>query len=69
MPDVAANAFPIVFGDINSAYRIYDRIGLTLLRDPFTQATNGIIRFHARRRVGGDVVLAEAILKLKIATS
>jgi HK97 family phage major capsid protein len=69
MPSVAANAFPIVFGDFNSAYRIYDRIGMTLLRDPFTQATNGLVRFHARRRVGGDVVLPEAILKLKIATS
>lgn len=69
MPDIAANAFPIVFGNFNSAYRIYDRVGLTLLRDPFTQATNGLVRFHARRRVGGDVVLPEAILKLKIATS
>ena len=69
MPDIAANAFPVVFGDFNSAYRIYDRVSLTLLRDPFTQATNGLVRFHARRRVGGDVVLAEAIRKLKIATS
>ena len=69
MPDIAGNAFPIVFGDFNSAYRIYDRIGLTILRDPFTQATNGLVRFHARRRVGGDVVKAEALRKLKIATS
>lgn len=69
MPDIAVNAFPIVFGDFNSAYRIYDRIGLTILRDPFTQATNGLVRFHARRRVGGDVVKAEALRKLKISVS
>ena len=69
MPDIASNAYPVVFGDFNSAYRIYDRVSLTLLRDPFTQATNGLVRFHARRRVGGDVVKAEAIRKLKIATS
>ncbi|HVA17805.1 MAG TPA: phage major capsid protein [Candidatus Dormibacteraeota bacterium] len=69
MPDVAGNAFPIVFGDFNSAYRIYDRVSLVLLRDPFTQATNGLVRFHARRRVGGDVAKPEAIRKLKIATS
>lgn len=69
MPDVAANAFPIVFGDVNSAYRIVDRIGLTVLRDPFSQAANGIVRFHARRRVGGQTVKAEALKKLKIATS
>lgn len=69
MPDIASNAYPVVFGNFNQAYRIYDRVSLALLRDPFTQATNGLVRFHARRRVGGDVVKAEAIRKLKIATS
>jgi HK97 family phage major capsid protein len=69
MPDIAANAYPVVFGNFNQAYRIYDRVSLTLLRDPFTQATNGLVRFHARRRVGGDVVKAEAIRKLKISVS
>jgi HK97 family phage major capsid protein len=44
-------------------------VSLTLLRDPFTQATDGLVRFHARRRVGGDVVKAEAIRKLKISVS
>ncbi len=67
MPDVAANAFPIVFGDLRRAYTIVDRINLSVLRDPFTQATSGNVRFIARRRVGGQVVLAEAIRKLKVA--
>lgn len=67
MPDVAANATPIVFGDIRRAYTIVDRVTLSILRDPFTQATNGNVRFIARRRVGGQVVLAEAIRKLKVA--
>ncbi|MFQ5774182.1 MAG: phage major capsid protein [Kiloniellaceae bacterium] len=66
MPDVAAGAFPVVFGDIRRAYTIVDRINLSVLRDPFTQATNGNVRFIARRRVGGQVVLAEAIRKLKV---
>ena len=66
MPDVAAGAFPIVFGDIRRAYTIVDRVNLSVLRDPFTQATNGNIRFIARRRVGGQVVLAEAARKLKV---
>lgn len=69
MPAIAANAFPIAFGDFQSAYRIVDRIGLTVLRDPFSQAANSIVRFHARRRVGGYTVKAEAIKKLKIATA
>lgn len=66
MPDVAANAYPIVFGDLRRGYVIVDRVNLSVLRDPFTQATSGNIRFIARRRVGGQVVLAEAIRKLKV---
>ncbi len=66
---IAANAYPVAFGDFSSAFRIYDRVGLSLMRDPFTQATLGVTRFHARKRVGARVVRAEAIRKLKIATS
>ena len=68
MPDVAANANPIAYGDWARGYSVVDRIALSVLRDPFTQATSGAIRFIARRRVGGQVVLAEAIRKLKVAT-
>lgn len=66
MPDVAANAYPVAFGDMRRGYTIVDRINLSVLRDPFTQATSGNVRFIARRRVGGQVVLAEAIRKLKV---
>lgn len=69
MDDIGADKFPIVFGDFNAAYRILDRVSLALLRDPYTQATKGLIRIHARRRTGGAVVKAEAIKKLKIATT
>jgi HK97 family phage major capsid protein len=66
MPDVAADAYPIMFGDL-SGYRIVDRIGLSVLRDPYSQATNGLVRFHIRKRVGGDVSHADRFLKLKVA--
>lgn len=69
MPDIAGNAYPVAFGDFSTGFRIYDRISLSLIRDPYTQATSGLTRFHARRRVGARVVRAEAIRKLKIATS
>lgn len=69
MPDVGTGAFPVLFGDFASAFRIYDRISLSLLRDPYSQATSGLTRFHARRRVGARVVRPEAVRKLKIATS
>lgn len=60
-----ANKFPIAFGDFRAAYTIVDRIELAIVRDPYTQAASGNIRFHGRRRVGGQVVIAEAIRKLK----
>ena len=70
MPDIAGNAYPLVFGDFSKAFRIYDKAGgFSILRDSYTQAAGGIVRFHARMRVGGAVVLPEAIRKLKIATS
>jgi HK97 family phage major capsid protein/HK97 family phage prohead protease len=69
MPDVAGNAFPIAFGDFAAGYRIYDRVSISLLRDPYSVATSGMTRFHARRRVGGALVRAEAVRRLKIATS
>ena len=69
MPDIGANASPIVFGDFSQGYRIFDRVSISILRDPFSQATNGMTRFHGRRRVAGGVGKAEALRKLKIATS
>ena len=66
MPDVAAGAKPILFGDFNRAYMIVDRVNLSVSRDPFTQATSGNVRYVARRRVGGQVVQAEAIVKQNI---
>jgi len=66
MPDVGAGAKPIIFGDFNRAYMIVDRVSLAVLRDPFTQATTGNVRYIARRRVGGQVVQAEAIVKQNI---
>lgn len=69
MPDIAANAFPILFGDIATAYRIVDRLALSILVNPYLRATEGITRIHATRRVGGGVVQAKALRKLKMAAS
>lgn len=69
MADVAADAFPVVYGDFASGFRIADRVGLSVLRDPYTVATEGLVRFHGRRRVGGGVVRPDAFRKLKMATS
>lgn len=65
MPNEGANLYPIAYGDFKRAYTIVDRVSMEMVRDPYTQATAGNIRFIFRRRVGGKVVLAEAIRKLK----
>ena len=66
MASIAQNAFPVAYGDFRRAYMIVDRVSLAVLRDPFTQATTGNVRYIARRRVGGQVILPEAISKLKV---
>lgn len=65
MPSVAANALVIAFGDIRRAYQIVDRIGVRVLRDPFT--AKPYVKFYTTKRTGGDVVNFEAIKLQKIA--
>lgn len=67
MPAIASDSFPVAYGDFNRAYTIVDRTSLVTLRDPFTQAASGAVRFWIFKRTGGQVVLPEAIYKLKIA--
>lgn len=69
MPGIEANATPVIYGDFASGYRIADRVGLSILRDPYTVATEGLVRFHGRRRVGAGTVRPDAFRKLKMAVS
>ncbi|RBP86348.1 HK97 family phage prohead protease/HK97 family phage major capsid protein,TIGR01554 [Rhodobacter sp. 140A] len=62
-----AGKSPIIFGDFAEGYTIADRTGFEIMRDDYTGAANGIVKLHARRRVGGRVVLGEALAKLKLA--
>ena len=67
MPSEGAGLVPIAYGDFARAYTLVDRIQMEMLRDPYTQATSGNIRFIFRRRLGGQVTLAEAFKKLTCA--
>ena len=67
MPDIAANAYPIAFGDFNAGYTIAERPDLRILRDPFSAKPN--VLFYASKRVGGDVTDFAAIKLLKVAVS
>jgi HK97 family phage major capsid protein len=68
MPLEGAGLKPIAYGDFRRAYLWIDRIQMEMLRDPYTQATAGNVRFVMRKRVGGQVVLAEAIRTLTCST-
>ena len=59
--DIGSSTKPVYFGDFRRGYLIVDRVNLSVMRDPFTQATSGNIRYIARRRAGGQVILPEAI--------
>jgi len=65
--DIATGTKPIIFGDFRRGYMIVDRVSLSVLRDPYSQASTGNVRYLARRRVGGEVVLAEAMKLLEMA--
>ena len=65
MPDVAAGTYPVVFGSMDG-YRIVDRVGMSILRDPYSLASKGQVRIHARMRVGADVTNPDRFVKLKV---
>lgn len=65
MPDVAANALCIAFGDFSRAYLILDRKGVSILRDPYTNKP--FVQFYTTKRVGGGVDNPEACVLLKVA--
>jgi len=67
MPAIGANTYPIAFADFRRAYLIIDRVGIRVLRDPFT--SKPYILYYTTKRVGGGVVMYEAIKFLKISVS
>lgn len=69
MADIGSGTTPIAFGDIATAYRIVDRLEMSVLVNPYLLATKGVTRIHATRRVGAAVVQPAAVKKIKCATS
>lgn len=67
MPDLAANAYSVGFGNFKSGYTIVNRAGTTLIRDNIT--AKGTTKFNFRRRFGGGITNFEAIKLMKFATS
>ncbi|MDB5502719.1 MAG: phage major capsid protein family [Tardiphaga sp.] len=67
MPDVAANSLAVAFGDFQRGYLIVDRVGVRVLRDPYS--AKPYVLFYTTKRVGGGVQDFDAIKLLKFAAS
>ena len=67
MPDIASNSYSIAFGDFARGYLIVDRVGIRVLRDPYS--AKPYVLFYTTKRVGGGVQNFEAIKLMKFGLS
>ncbi len=63
MPDMAADSYSVAFGDFRRGYLIVDRVGIRVLRDPYS--SKPYVLFYTTKRVGGGVQDFDAIKLLK----
>ncbi|MDB5596765.1 MAG: phage major capsid protein [Hyphomicrobiales bacterium] len=67
MPDIATDSFSVAFGDFQRGYLIVDRIGIRILRDPYS--AKPYVLFYTTKRVGGGIQDFDAIKLLKFGTT
>jgi HK97 family phage major capsid protein len=67
MPDIGTDSYSIVFGDFNRGYLIVDRVGVRVLRDPYS--AKPYVLFYTTKRVGGGVQNFEALKLMKFGVS
>lgn len=65
MPSAGAGAIPVVFGNFQQAYVIFDRMGIRSLRDPYTNKP--FVGFYTTKRVGSMIANTQAVKFLKCA--
>lgn len=64
MPIAASASISVAYGDFKRGYKIVDRLGIRVQRDPFT--SKPFIKFYTTKRVGGMVTEFQAIKLLKL---
>ncbi len=67
MPDIALGSHSIAFGDFRRGYLIVDRVGVRVLRDPYS--AKPFVLFYTTKRVGGGVQDFDAVKFLKFSVS
>jgi HK97 family phage major capsid protein len=66
MPAASSGSLSIAFGNFREGYRIVDRMGTRILRDPYTK--KGYIRVYTCKRVAGGVKNFDAIKLQKLSS-
>jgi HK97 family phage major capsid protein len=59
IPATTGDAAPILFGDFAKSFQIIDRVGMSMLQNPYSQM--GAISFYSRARVGSIKLNAETL--------
>jgi HK97 family phage major capsid protein len=67
MPDIAADSHALAFGDFKRGYLVVDRVGVRVLRDPYSNKP--YVMFYTTKRVGGGIQDFDAIKTLKFGTT
>tara|TARA_R110000868_G_scaffold12110_7_gene58724 strand:- start:15844 stop:17169 length:1326 start_codon:yes stop_codon:yes gene_type:complete len=67
MPSMTTDATALAFGDFKRGYLIVDRLGVRVLRDPYS--SKPYVLFYTTKRVGGGVQNFEALKLLKFGTA
>jgi HK97 family phage major capsid protein len=67
MPSMTSDACALAFGDFKRGYLIVDRLGVRVLRDPYS--SKPYVLFYTTKRVGGGVQNFEALKLLKFGTA
>ena len=67
MPDIASGSLSIAFGDFKRGCLVADRLGVTMLRNPYAAA--GFVHFYTRLRTGFAVTDSNAIKFIKFSAS
>jgi len=59
IPAATGTDAPIMFGDFARSYQIIDRVGVSMLQDPYSQ--HGATMYYTRKRVGSMKLNAETL--------
>ncbi|MEJ8573128.1 phage major capsid protein [Microbaculum marinum] len=67
MPDIGTDDMAIAFGDFRRGYLVVDRLGVRILRDPYS--SKPYVLFYTTKRVGGGIQDFDAIKLMKFGES